>query len=74
MAESKIGAKGQTTIPASVRAALGVKSGARLEWVVSPNGDVLVRAIQTVASDEERLLSERLQSVSRAVRVDPDDL
>jgi AbrB family looped-hinge helix DNA binding protein len=70
MAESKLGTKGQTTIPATVRAALGLIPGARLEWTVSPNGDVLVRPI----GDDDLLLRDRLQSVPRAVKVDPDDL
>lgn len=70
MAKSKstLGAKGQTTIPAPVRAALGLKPGARLEWRLTPEGDVLVRAVQW--DDYE----DRLQSVPRAVKVNLDGL
>jgi AbrB family looped-hinge helix DNA binding protein len=36
--------KGQTTVPAEVRAALHAEPGTRLEWHVTPDGDVIVRA------------------------------
>lgn len=44
MAESTVTAKGQTTVPAQVRAALHAEPGTRLEWHVTPAGDVIVRA------------------------------
>ncbi|WP_429475237.1 AbrB/MazE/SpoVT family DNA-binding domain-containing protein [Paraburkholderia atlantica] len=42
--ESRINSRGQTTVPAAVRKALGAKLGARLTWVLLPDGCVLVRA------------------------------
>jgi antitoxin PrlF len=43
MAESTVTSKGQTTVPAEVRAALHPEPGTRLEWHVTPDGDVIVR-------------------------------
>ena len=40
---SKITAKGQTTIPAKIRADLGVGPGDRLEFEIMPDGQVIVR-------------------------------
>ncbi|BFG77825.1 hypothetical protein PTKU46_58580 [Paraburkholderia terrae] len=44
MAASTVTSKGRTTVPAQVRAALHVEPGTRLEWHVTPDGDVIVRA------------------------------
>jgi antitoxin PrlF len=44
MARSTMISKGQTTVPADVRAALHAQPGTRLEWHVTPDGDVIVRA------------------------------
>lgn len=44
MAKSTITSKGQTTVPARVRAALHTEPGTCLEWQVTPDGDVIVRA------------------------------
>ncbi|OYD77430.1 UNVERIFIED_ORG: AbrB family transcriptional regulator [Burkholderia sp. CF145] len=44
MAASTVTLKGRTTVPAQVRAALHVEAGTRLEWHVTPDGDVIVRA------------------------------
>jgi antitoxin PrlF len=44
MAQSILTADGRTTVPADVRAALGIKAGTRLEWHVTPEGDIIVRA------------------------------
>jgi len=44
MSESKINAKGQTTVPAAVRKQVGMTAGTRLTWTVLPEGTVLVRA------------------------------
>ena len=40
---SKITAKGQTTIPAEIRAELGVGPGDRLEFMTEPDGKVTIR-------------------------------
>ncbi|MBU1361939.1 MAG: type II toxin-antitoxin system PrlF family antitoxin [Gammaproteobacteria bacterium] len=44
MAESTITAKGQTTVPADVRALVHAKQGTRLVWSVMPDGTIIVRA------------------------------
>lgn len=44
MAKSTVTSKGRTTVPVEVRAALHAKPGTRLEWHVTPDGDVIVRA------------------------------
>lgn len=41
---STITAKGQTTVPAQVRAALHAGPGTKLVWHVAPDGSVIVRA------------------------------
>ena len=40
---SKITAKGQTTLPAEIRAELGVGPGDRLEYVRQPDGRIIVQ-------------------------------
>ena len=44
MAESTITAKGQTTVPADIRALVGAKPGTRLVWSAMPDGTLIVRA------------------------------
>ncbi|MFG5411200.1 type II toxin-antitoxin system PrlF family antitoxin [Piscinibacter sakaiensis] len=44
MTESTITAKGQTTVPADVRALVDAKPGTRLVWSVTPDGTIIVRA------------------------------
>jgi AbrB family looped-hinge helix DNA binding protein len=44
MLESTITAKGQTTVPAEVRARVGGAAGTKLVWHVMPDGTILVRA------------------------------
>ncbi|TFZ01055.1 AbrB/MazE/SpoVT family DNA-binding domain-containing protein [Ramlibacter rhizophilus] len=44
MAESTITAKGQTTVPADVRALVHAEPGTRLLWSVMPDGTIIVRA------------------------------
>lgn len=43
---SKITAKGQTTVPREVRAALKSKPGDLIAWDIEPNGRIAVRRIQ----------------------------
>jgi AbrB family looped-hinge helix DNA binding protein len=44
MTQSTITAKGQTTVPADVRALIQAGPGTRLVWSVMPDGTVIVRA------------------------------
>ena len=45
-AVAKITAKGQTTIPQDIRAALNVAPGDLIAWEVGPNGVATVRRVQ----------------------------
>ena len=42
--ESTITAKGQTTVPADIRAFVDAKPGTRLVWSTMPDGTIIVRA------------------------------
>jgi antitoxin PrlF len=44
MTQSTTNAKGQTTVPAEVRALVHAKAGTRLVWSVTPDGTIIVRA------------------------------
>ncbi|CAN5715993.1 hypothetical protein BH11PSE8_BH11PSE8_30700 [soil metagenome] len=44
MAESTITAKGQTTVPADIRALVHAGPGTRLVWSAMPDGTLIVRA------------------------------
>lgn len=44
MIESTITAKGQTTVPAEIRALIDAKPGTRLVWSAMPDGSLVVRA------------------------------
>ncbi len=44
MAESTLTAKGQTTVPADVRARVQARAGTKLVWSVTPDGTIIVRA------------------------------
>ena len=44
MTVSTITARGQTTIPAAVRALVQAKPGTKLVWSVTPDGTIIVRA------------------------------
>ncbi|MBK6636464.1 MAG: type II toxin-antitoxin system PrlF family antitoxin [Rhodocyclaceae bacterium] len=51
LAVAKITAKGQTTIPQSVRAALHVSSGDLIAWEVGADGTATVRRVQPLDID-----------------------
>ena len=44
MAESTITAKGQTTVPADIRALVQAQPGTKLVWSAMPDGTLIVRA------------------------------
>ncbi|MGY6553049.1 MAG: AbrB/MazE/SpoVT family DNA-binding domain-containing protein [Wenzhouxiangella sp.] len=45
---AKISSKGQVTIPAAIREALGAGPGDRLIWDLSADGTVLVRRVREI--------------------------
>ena len=51
MAESTITVKGQTTVPADIRALLDAVPGTRLVWSAMPDGTVIVRAKSRTVMD-----------------------
>ena len=44
MAESTVTTKGQTTVPAEIRALVNAQAGTRLVWTAMPDGTLIVRA------------------------------
>jgi antitoxin PrlF len=65
---AKITSKGQTTVPAEIRAELGVKPGDRLEYVRQPDGQIVVRkalsglaSVRGILKSDVRLSDEELR-------------
>lgn len=56
MAESTITAKGQTTVPADIRALVQAGPGTRLVWSAMPDGTIIVRAKSRSILDAAGLL------------------
>jgi antitoxin PrlF len=56
MTESTITAKGQTTVPADIRQAIGGVPGTRLVWHALPDGRLLVRVKNKSVLDLKGLL------------------
>ena len=56
MTESTIRAKGQTTVPADIRQAIGCAPGTRLVWHVLSDGRLFVRVKNKTAADVKGIL------------------
>jgi antitoxin PrlF len=56
MTESTITAKGQTTVPADIRQAIGGVPGTRLVWHVLADGRLFVRVKNKSAADVKGIL------------------
>ena len=69
MTESTITSKGQTTVPADIRALVHAKPGTRLVWSVMPDGTIIVRAKTRSILDMAGLLD-----APKAQRVDVEDM
>ena len=63
---AKITAKGQTTIPQDIRAALGVGPGDLLAWEVIPDGSARVRRVQPLDLDYLRAVESTLSEWASA--------
>ena len=59
-AVAKITAKGQTTIPQGVRAALHVGPGDLIAWEVGADGTAIVRRVQPIDADYLRAVEGTL--------------
>lgn len=71
MAESTITTKGQTTVPADIRARLQALPGTRLVWSAMPDGTIIVRAKTRSVLDLAGTLKAR---APKASRVGVDDM
>ena len=60
MSTSKVTSKGQATIPADVRARLGIKPGDSVEFTVNDAGEMVVRR------------APRLSDLTGMIKVDPE--
>jgi antitoxin PrlF len=69
MTESTLTAKGQTTVPAEIRALVDAKPGTRLVWSAMPDGTIIVRVKSKSIAD----MAGMLKSVKRK-RVHVDDM
>lgn len=52
MTRATVRAKGQLTLPAAVREALHVGEGEQVEFTVGPHGDVFLRGMRSVPTDQ----------------------
>jgi len=59
MSSSTLTTKGQTTIPKDVRDTLGVGPGDRLEFIIRPEGEVVLRAATVPVSALKGILHRR---------------
>jgi AbrB family looped-hinge helix DNA binding protein len=66
MVSAKVTSKGQITIPASVRAALGLDTGSRVEFVETGNGQFAIFA----ATGEVQSLKGMLKKPARPVTIE----
>jgi len=69
MAESTITAKGQTTVPAEIRALVQATPGTRLVWSAMPDGTIIVRVKSKSILDMAGLLK-----APKGKRVSVDDM
>jgi bifunctional DNA-binding transcriptional regulator/antitoxin component of YhaV-PrlF toxin-antitoxin module len=60
LAVGKITAKGRTTVPLGVRAALNLVSGDSIAWSVQPDGTVTVRRVQPLDIESLRAIESTL--------------
>ncbi len=66
MSTATLTSKGQVTIPAKVRAALGLESGSRIEFIETANGEFLI--VPSTSSIQE--LKGMLRKPAKAVSID----
>jgi len=70
MTESTITAKGQTTVPADIRALVQAKPGTRLVWSVMPDGTIIVRAKTQSLLDMAGMLKAPKAGKSKPISLD----
>lgn len=45
LGKSRVWGRGYTTIPVTVRKLLGLQAGDSVEWLITSNGDIVVRRV-----------------------------
>lgn len=65
MGRATLRARGQMTLPADVRTALGVEDGDELEFEVTTSGTVVVRGFKLIPSDQAWFWTESWQRGER---------
>ncbi len=71
MAESTITSKGQTTVPADIRALVHAEPGTRLVWSVMPDGTIIVRAKSRSLRDMAGMLKAPKGKRVKVEQMDP---
>ncbi|ORM68065.1 type II toxin-antitoxin system PrlF family antitoxin [Pantoea rwandensis] len=72
-ATSKLTARSQTTIPASVRDAMNLQPGENIEYAVLPGGQVLMSR-QESASEDDPVIVDFLNFLAEDMRNNPANL
>lgn len=62
MAKAQMTSKGQITVPKEIREYLLVKAGDRIEFVVNPDGTVVIRACKFEIDDLRGILQKKDQA------------
>jgi AbrB family looped-hinge helix DNA binding protein len=70
--KSRLRAKGQVTVPSSIRAALEVDDGDELVFHVDEQGRVIISRAQTIPPDQAWFWTERWQRLEREAQADID--
>jgi AbrB family looped-hinge helix DNA binding protein len=68
--KSRLRTKGQVTVPAEIRTALGVEEGDDLVFYTDEQGQVLVRRAQIIPPDQAWFWSKRWQKLEREAQTD----
>jgi antitoxin PrlF len=68
MAACTFTAKGQTTVPADIRALVDAKPGTRLDWSLMPDGTIIVRAQTQSMLDMAGISEASAQTRTRTTR------
>ncbi|MCI0521152.1 MAG: type II toxin-antitoxin system PrlF family antitoxin [Chloroflexi bacterium] len=69
---SRLRNKGQVTVPAEIRTALGAREGDDLIFFTDEQGQVLISRAQIIPPDQAWFWSERWQRLERAAQADLD--
>ena len=70
--KSRLRTKGQITVPAEIRSALGATEGDDLLFYTDERGQVVIRRAQIIPPDQAWFWSERWQKLERQAQEDID--